>query len=95
MIYAQGMGWNTLEELKWSPEGQLLTTNFTTYKIPTVTDIPVEFNVTLLPSTNPRAVYSSKVETEQTLHIILCCLKVKPLCHGYSLNSILKQHYSY
>ncbi|XP_072471821.1 aldehyde oxidase 3-like [Notamacropus eugenii] len=59
--FTQGVGLYTLEELKYSPEGVLYTRSPNEYKIPSVTDIPEELNVSLLTSTkNPIAIYSSK-----------------------------------
>ncbi|XP_056392196.1 aldehyde oxidase-like isoform X2 [Hyla sarda] len=59
--FVQGIGLYTTEELKYSPEGELLTKGPGEYKIPSVYDIPTEFNVSLLPSSqNPYAIYSSK-----------------------------------
>ncbi|OBS72460.1 hypothetical protein A6R68_12954, partial [Neotoma lepida] len=49
------------QELKYSPEGVLYTRGPNQYKIPSVTDIPEEFHVSLLtPTQNPKAIYSSK-----------------------------------
>ncbi|XP_069839452.1 aldehyde oxidase 1-like [Dendropsophus ebraccatus] len=59
--FVQGIGLYTTEELKYSPEGELITKGPGVYKIPSVYDIPREFNVSLLPSSqNPYAIYSSK-----------------------------------
>ncbi|KAM5280162.1 aldehyde oxidase 2-like [Ctenodactylus gundi] len=59
--FVQGMGLYTMEELQYSPEGVLLTRGPDEYKIPTVTDIPEELHVSLLPSSqNPLTIYSSK-----------------------------------
>uniref|UniRef100_A0A4X2LEN1 FAD-binding PCMH-type domain-containing protein n=1 Tax=Vombatus ursinus TaxID=29139 RepID=A0A4X2LEN1_VOMUR len=59
--FTQGVGLYTLEELKYSPEGVLYTRSPNEYKIPSITDIPEELNVSLLTSTkNPIAIYSSK-----------------------------------
>lgn len=55
------MGFYTIEELKYSPGGMLRSRGPEDYKIPTVTEIPLEFNVTLVRSRNPIAIYSSKV----------------------------------
>ncbi len=38
--FIQGVGWCTTEELKYDPQGRLLSISPTTYKIPNVTDIP-------------------------------------------------------
>ncbi|XP_012510616.1 PREDICTED: aldehyde oxidase 4-like [Propithecus coquereli] len=59
--FIQGMGLYTIEELKYSPEGVLYSRGPSDYKIPTVTEIPEEFYVTLVHSRNPIAIYSSKV----------------------------------
>ncbi|XP_055472592.1 aldehyde oxidase 3 isoform X1 [Psammomys obesus] len=59
--FVQGVGLYTLEELKYSPEGVLYTRGPNQYKIPSVTDVPEEFHVSLLtPTPNPKAIYSSK-----------------------------------
>ncbi|XP_025743090.2 aldehyde oxidase 4-like [Callorhinus ursinus] len=58
--FIQGMGFYTIEELKYSPEGVLYSRSPDDYKIPTVTEIPEEFYVTLVHSRNPTAIYSSK-----------------------------------
>lgn len=66
--FIQGMGLYTTEELKYSPEGVLYSRGPDEYKIPTIADVPEEFNVSLLPSSpNPLTIYSSKVST-QTSH---------------------------
>lgn len=58
----QGLGLYTMEELKFSPSGLLYTRGPSQYKIPAVCDVPLQFNVYLLPDTyNPHAIYSSKV----------------------------------
>ncbi|KAM9305618.1 aldehyde oxidase 1-like [Gastrophryne carolinensis] len=59
--FVQGIGLFTTEELKYSPEGALLAYGPGEYKIPSVYDIPKEFNVSLLHSShNPNTIYSSK-----------------------------------
>ncbi|PKK19615.1 aldehyde oxidase 1 [Columba livia] len=59
--FVQGIGLYTMEELKYSPEGVLCTRGPDQYKIPAVCDIPEQFSVSLLPSSqNPYAIYASK-----------------------------------
>ncbi|KAM4836127.1 aldehyde oxidase 2 [Thomomys bottae] len=59
--FIQGMGLYTTEELLYSPEGVLYSRSPDEYKIPTVTDVPEQFNVSLLPSSQtPITIYSSK-----------------------------------
>ncbi|XP_033106622.1 xanthine dehydrogenase/oxidase-like [Anneissia japonica] len=68
--FIQGYGLFTLEEHRWSPSGQLLTKGPGFYKIPGFTDIPVEFNVSLLSGVpNKRAVCSSKAIGEPPLFL--------------------------
>ncbi|XP_040297422.1 aldehyde oxidase-like [Bufo bufo] len=68
--FVQGMGLYTTEELKYSTEGELLAKGTGEYKIPSVYDIPKEFNVSLLPSSqNPYAIYSSKGIGESALFL--------------------------
>jgi len=51
-----------MEELKFDKNGRLTTRNAMGYKIPRVTNLPRQFNITLLKeSSNPYAVYSAKV----------------------------------
>ncbi|MGF6822942.1 xanthine dehydrogenase large subunit [Microbacterium sp. ZKA21] len=68
--YVQGVGWLTLEELRWDAtdgphRGRLQTQSASTYKIPSFSEMPEEFNVRLF--TNARedgAVYGSKAVGE-------------------------------
>jgi xanthine dehydrogenase large subunit len=46
--FVQGMGWLTMEELVWDHLGRLLTYAPSTYKIPTVSEIPEHFHIHLL-----------------------------------------------
>lgn len=67
--FMQGYGLFIMEELVYSPTGTLFTRGPGTYKIPGFGDIPAEFNVSLLKgSSNPRAVYSSKVPSLTKLY---------------------------
>ncbi len=45
--FVQGMGWLTSEELWWRADGRLMTHAPSTYKIPTASDVPVDFRVQL------------------------------------------------
>uniref|UniRef100_A0A8C0VUG1 aldehyde oxidase n=1 Tax=Cyanistes caeruleus TaxID=156563 RepID=A0A8C0VUG1_CYACU len=59
--FVQGIGLYTMEELKYSSEGVLYTRGPDQYKIPAVCDIPEQFSVSLLSSSqNPYAIYASK-----------------------------------
>lgn len=64
--FVQGMGWLTTEELVWDEDGKLRTHAPSTYKIPTASDIPDAFNVSLYESKgNPQdTIYRSKAVGE-------------------------------
>ena len=57
--FVQGMGWLTTEELVFDADGRLRTHAPSTYKIPTASDVPEDFNVTL---------YASKGNLEKTIY---------------------------
>nr|DAD29838.1 TPA_asm: hypothetical protein HUJ06_031306 [Nelumbo nucifera] len=70
--FIQGLGWVALEELKWGDAdhkwikpGYLYTCGPGSYKLPSVNDIPLEFNVSLLKGVpNVKAIHSSKAVGE-------------------------------
>jgi xanthine dehydrogenase large subunit len=58
---AQGIGWLTLEDLQFSPEGKLLSNALATYKAPDVHSSPEDVRVAFLEDAdNPNAVLGSK-----------------------------------
>ncbi|MFG2288282.1 xanthine dehydrogenase molybdopterin binding subunit [Streptomyces sp. NPDC048595] len=71
--FVQGAGWLTLEDLRWDASdgpnrGRLLTQAASTYKLPSFSEMPEEFNVTLLQNaTEEGAVYGSKAVGEPPL----------------------------
>jgi xanthine dehydrogenase molybdopterin-binding subunit B len=70
--FAQGMGWLTGEELLWDKEGRLLTHCPDTYKIPSIGDTPLVFNVTLLKNAAQKdVVYGSKAVGEPPLMLAI------------------------
>lgn len=64
--FIQGMGWLTTEELVWNDKGRLLSNNPATYKIPAISDAPLDFRVTLVPDDPNReqTIYNSKAVGE-------------------------------
>ncbi|CAK9146742.1 unnamed protein product [Ilex paraguariensis] len=70
--FVQGLGWVALEELKWGDAahkwirpGCLYTCGPGSYKIPSVTDVPFKFHVSLLKGApNAKAIHSSKAVGE-------------------------------
>ncbi|MFF9340462.1 MULTISPECIES: xanthine dehydrogenase molybdopterin binding subunit [unclassified Streptomyces] len=71
--FVQGAGWLTLEDLRWDTgdgpdRGRLLTQAASTYKLPSFSEMPEEFNVRLLENaTEEGAVYGSKAVGEPPL----------------------------
>ena len=71
--WVQGMGWATCEEIKFSDEGEYLTSGFSSYKIPSVRDIPEDFRIDFVESSGfPENVRSSKAVGEPPLLLGLC-----------------------
>lgn len=66
--FIQGVGYLTSEELVWNSRGKLTTHAPSTYKIPTASDIPETFNVTLFgrPNAEP-TIHRSKAVGEPPL----------------------------
>jgi xanthine dehydrogenase large subunit len=63
--FYQGMGWLTLEELVWNTDGRLVTNGASTYKLPSLHELPESFNVRLLErAEQPGVVYGSKAVGE-------------------------------
>ena len=71
--FVQGAGWLTLEDLRWDVSdgpgrGRFLTQAASTYKLPSFSEMPAVFNVTLLTNaTEEGAVYGSKAVGEPPL----------------------------
>jgi xanthine dehydrogenase large subunit len=71
--FVQGAGWLTLEDLHWDESdgpyrGRLTTQAASTYKLPSFSEMPEVFNVTLLPNaTEEGAVYGAKAVGEPPL----------------------------
>ncbi|MFD5584168.1 xanthine dehydrogenase molybdopterin binding subunit [Streptomyces sp. NPDC127063] len=71
--FVQGAGWLTLEDLRWDTgdgphRGRLQTQAASTYKLPSFSEMPEEFHVTLLQNaTEEGAVYGSKAVGEPPL----------------------------
>jgi xanthine dehydrogenase large subunit len=66
--FVQGMGWLTTEELWWDAQGHLRTHAPSTYKIPTSSDVPADFRVSLYRNANhEETVHRSKAVGEPPL----------------------------
>jgi xanthine dehydrogenase large subunit len=75
--FVQGLGWLTLEELQWDTSdgpdrGRLLTQAASTYKLPSFSEMPEEFNVALFDDAREDgAIYGSKAVGEPPLMLAL------------------------
>ena len=71
--FIQGAGWLTAEELCWNESGELTTHAPSTYKIPTCSDLPVDFRVELLADAANRedTIFRSKAVGEPPLMLAL------------------------
>ena len=72
--FVQGLGWLTCEELCWSAQGKLLSDAPSTYKIPTIGEVPEDFRVGFFQRTQmPEAqvIYGSKAVGEPPLMLAL------------------------
>ncbi|XP_077870156.1 xanthine dehydrogenase/oxidase-like [Saccoglossus kowalevskii] len=68
--FMMGYGYYCLEELRYSPKGELLTKGPGMYKIPWISDTPRRFNVSLLPDApNEAGVFSARGVGEMTVMI--------------------------
>jgi xanthine dehydrogenase large subunit len=72
--FVQGLGWLTCEELRTGADGRLLTDAPSTYKIPTVGEVPSDFRVALFQRPAPPSVdviFGSKAVGEPPLMLAL------------------------
>jgi xanthine dehydrogenase large subunit len=71
--FVQGAGWLTSEEVWWNAAGELKTHAPSTYKIPTCSDLAIDFRVQLLENAKNRedTIYRSKAVGEPPLMLAL------------------------
>ena len=65
--FVQGMGWVTAECLVYDEAGRLLSHSPTTYKIPAITDVPIDFNCAFFPNDDNLHCIRSKAVGEPPL----------------------------
>ncbi|AWG34829.1 xanthine dehydrogenase molybdopterin binding subunit [Alcaligenes aquatilis] len=71
--FIQGMGWLTTEELVWNAQGKLTTHAPSTYKIPAISDCPIDFRVNLFDGHNAMdSIHRSKAVGEPPLLLPFC-----------------------
>ena len=78
--FVQGAGWLTAEELVWNDQGRLMTTGPAGYKIPAITDMPIDFRVRLVENRKNKedTVYHSKAVGEPPFMLgisVFCAIK--------------------
>jgi xanthine dehydrogenase large subunit len=70
--FIQGLGWLTLEDLRWDTKGQVATRSASTYKLPSFSELPEVFRVKLLErATEAGVVYGSKAVGEPPLMLAI------------------------
>ncbi len=66
--FAQGLGWTLLEDLRFGPDGRLLSDSLSTYKLPDISFVPEKLVVDILPGKdNPLTPFNSKAVGEPPL----------------------------
>ena len=78
--FVQGAGWLTSEELVWNDQGRLMTSGPASYKIPAVTDMPIDFRVRLVENRKNKedTVFNSKAVGEPPFMLgisVFCAIK--------------------
>lgn len=77
--FVQGMGWLTTEELCWDDSGRIISNSPANYKIPTSSDVPKHFKVSLYDRPNSEdSVYRSKAVGEPPVMLassVWCALR--------------------
>jgi xanthine dehydrogenase large subunit len=70
--FLQGLGWLTIEELLWDGDGRVSSAGASTYKLPSWSEMPEIFNVTLLErATQPGVILGSKAVGEPPLMLAI------------------------
>tara|TARA_Y100000590_G_scaffold97508_1_gene110929 strand:+ start:1709 stop:3991 length:2283 start_codon:yes stop_codon:yes gene_type:complete len=71
--FVQGLGWLTSEEVNWNNKGEITTFSPSTYKIPVMNDIPINFNTKIYKQglNNENVVNKSKAVGEPPLLLAL------------------------
>lgn len=78
--FVQGAGWLTTEELVWNDQGRLMTSGPASYKIPAITDMPIDFRVRLVDNRKNKedTVFNSKAVGEPPFMLgisVYCAIK--------------------
>ena len=70
--FMQGVGWLTLEDLRWDERGRLATAGASTYKLPSWSEVPDVFEVEFLQhATQEAVVHGSKAVGEPPLMLAI------------------------
>ncbi len=70
--FLQGLGWLVTEELLWTPDGRLATNSASTYKLPSLSELPDDFRVAFLArAAEPDVIFGSKAVGEPPLMLAI------------------------
>ena len=70
--FLQGVGWLTLEDLRWDERGRVATGGASTYKLPSWSEVPLDFRVSVLEDARqPDVVFGSKAVGEPPLMLAI------------------------
>jgi xanthine dehydrogenase large subunit len=70
--FLQGVGWLTIEDLRWNEEGMLATAGASTYKLPSWSELPDIFEVNFLErAAQPGVIFGSKAVGEPPLMLAI------------------------
>ncbi len=70
--FLQGVGWLTIEDLRWDDQGRVATGSASTYKLPSWSEVPEVFNVRFLEhATQAGVVHGSKAVGEPPLMLAI------------------------
>lgn len=70
--FMQGLGWLTIEDLRWDSQGRLATAGASTYKLPSWPELPEQFNVNFLErAAEPGVIFGSKAVGEPPLMLAI------------------------
>ncbi len=87
--FVQGLGWLTTEECVFDDAGKMLTHSPSTYKIPAIGDVPIDFRVHLLDrAEQPGVVYGSKAVGEPPFMLAISThTAISRAAHAFSPSS--------
>ncbi len=88
--FVQGAGWLTLEDLRWEENGQVATRSASTYKLPSISEMPKSFNVHFLENAHESGVvFGSKAVGEPPLMLAISVREaLRAAIHAFGENPV-------